>query len=855
MKTNSTIHTEHTPVMQQFLGFKSEYPDMLLFFRMGDFYELFYDDAKKAARLLNITLTKRGKSGGNAIPMAGVPYHAVDNYLAKLIKLGESVAICEQIGDPALSKGPVERKVVRIITPGTITEDVLLNERVSNILLSICKTKQNIGLASVELSSGQISLLEIEYSNSLEDIIEQYQPAEILISESFDQESLNNLDHKNIQTLTKRPDWHFNQTTAESIIKDQYKVKDLNGFGCQNLTSSVSALGCLIQYLNDTQKIGLPHLQTPKINLANDIVQIDAVSRRNLEIDTGLVEGKSHSLLNVIDTTSTVMGSRLLRRWCQQPIRNHVTLKLRHDAVEKLINNHRHSDFHENMRGICDIERIMSRIALKSARPRDLVQLRNSLSLLPNIKQRLDKIDSPRLNTLSDDIDLFPELLETLNKALIDEPPVIIRDGGVIADGYDSELDELRQLSNDAGQFLINLEEQEKKRTGIQGLKVGYNRVHGYYIEISRLHSANVPDNYNRRQTLKAAERFITPELKDFENKILSAKDKSLTREKFLYDQLLEYIAKYLLELQCCASALAEFDIYLCFAEIAETLNFTAPILTEEKGITIEAGRHPVVEQIQSEPFIANDLSLDADHQILIITGPNMGGKSTYMRQTALIVLLAHIGSYVPAKNAIIGPIDRLFTRIGASDDLASGRSTFMVEMTETANILNNATSDSLILMDEIGRGTSTYDGLALAWACASHLAKVTRAYTLFATHYFELTSLPEHEKNVVNVHMEVVEHGDEIVLLHSVKSGPANQSYGIQVASLAGLPKTVITAAKNRLNEIEQQTPLENTKAPQADLFNENPLLEKLKVIDPDSTNPKQALALLYELRAMLDR
>ena len=842
---------QHTPVMQQYLGFKAENPDMLLFFRMGDFYELFYEDARKAARLLNITLTKRGKSGGNAIPMAGVPYHAVDNYLARLIKLGESVVICEQIGDPALSKGPVERQIARIITPGTITEDALLNERVSNILLSLYQTKQHTGLASVELSSGQISLLEIEPNDSLEDIIEQYQPAEILISESFDQGSL---DSQN-KTLTKRPDWHFNQTTAESIIKEQYKVKDLTGFGCQDMTSAISALGGLIQYLNETQKIGLPHLQTPKINLADDIIQIDAVSRRNLEIETGLVEGRSHTLLNVIDTTSTVMGGRLLRRWCQQPIRNHDILKLRHDAVEKLLNNRCHSDFHESMRGICDIERIMSRVALKSAKPRDLTQLRSSLALLPDIKQGMDKVDSPRLKALSENIDLFSELLDTLNNALVDEPPVIIRDGGVIADGYDSELDELRQLSNDAGQFLTDLEKQEKERTGIQGLKVGYNRVHGYYIEISRLYSANVPDNYNRRQTLKATERFITPELKEFENKILGAKDKSLACEKNLYNQLLDYITKYLSELQLCASALAEFDIYLCFSEIAETLNFTAPVLTKEKGITIEAGRHPVVEQIQSEPFIANDLALDTEHQMLIITGPNMGGKSTYMRQTALIVLLAYIGSYVPAKKAVIGPIDRLFTRIGASDDLASGRSTFMVEMTETANILNNATNNSLVLMDEIGRGTSTYDGLALAWACASHLAKVTQAYTLFATHYFELTSLPEHEDNVLNVHMDVVEHGDEIVLLHSVKPGPANQSYGIQVASLAGIPKAVITAAKNRLHDIENQNPIESAKKPQADLFNENPLLEKLKLIDPDSTNPKQALALLYELRAMLDR
>ena len=841
---------QHTPVMQQFLGFKAEYPDMLLFFRMGDFYELFFDDAKKAARLLNITLTKRGKSGGNAIPMAGVPYHAVDTYLAKLINLGESVVICEQVGDPSLCKGPVERKVVRIITPGTITEDVLLNERVANVLLAIYKSKEHYGLASVEVSSGQVAVLEVNNTTSLIDIIEQYQPAEILISDDFEDDNLQVLN----KTITKRPDWHFNKKTAESLIKQQYGIKDLNGFGCQHLSAAISALGCLIQYLNDTQKILLPHIQPPSINLADDIVQIDAVSRRNLEIESSLADGKSHSLLNVIDTTSTVMGGRLLRRWLQQPIRDHAVLQCRHDAVEKLSHNRCHSDFHDNMRGVCDIERIMSRVALKSARPRDLIQLRDSLTLLPQIKDRLANIDSPRLNNLYQDISLFPELLQTLNKALIDEPPVIIRDGGVIANGYNKELDELRQLSNDAGQFLTNLEEQEKQRTGIQGLKVGYNRVHGYYIEISRLHSANVPDNYNRRQTLKATERFITPELKDFENKILSAKEKSLAREKQLYDALLDIIANYLSELQRCASALAEFDIFLSFAEVAATLNFTAPVLTKENKIIIEAGRHPVVEQIQAAPFIANDLSLDNDTSMLIITGPNMGGKSTYMRQTALIVILAHIGSYVPAVKATIGPIDRLFTRIGASDDLSSGRSTFMVEMTETANILNNASQNSLVLIDEIGRGTSTYDGLALAWACALHLAKVTQSYTLFATHYFELTALPEHNDNVANVHMDVVEHGDEIVLLHAVKKGPANQSYGIQVASLAGIPKTVITAAKKRLHEIESQAPVSNIEKPQTDLFNTEPVLEKIKMIDPDTTNPKQALAILYELQAMLD-
>lgn len=840
----------HTPVMQQYLGFKAEHPDMLLFFRMGDFYELFFDDAKKAARLLNITLTKRGKSGGAAIPMAGVPYHAVDNYLAKLINLGESVVICEQIGDPALCKGPVERKVVRILTPGTITEDVLLNERVANVLLAICKTNQHYGIATVELSSGQITLLEIDNTTALEDIIEQYQPAEILLSENFAHDELKN-QHK---TITKRPDWHFNIKTAESIIKQQYGIKDLSGFGCQHLTTAVCALGCLIQYLNDTQKTLLPHLQNPKINSEDEVIQIDAVSRRNLEIETALVEGKPHSLLNVIDTTSTVMGGRLLRRWLQQPIRNHHVLKHRHDAVEKLLHNHCHSDFHETMRGICDIERIMSRVALKSARPRDLVQLRDSLKTIPQIKDRLKQLDSPRLISLNQSIHSFPELLKILDSALLDEPPVIIRDGGVIATGYDSELDQLRQLSDDAGQFLTELEEKEKERSGIPGLKVGYNRVHGYYIEISRLHSANVPDDYNRRQTLKGAERFITPELKEFENKILSAKDKSLAREKQLYDQLLDIIVAYLSDLQTCASALAEFDIYLSFAELAATLNFTAPMMTSENKIEIEAGRHPVVEQIQTNAFIANDLSLDGNKQMLIITGPNMGGKSTYMRQTALIVLLAHIGSYVPAKKAVIGPIDRIFTRIGASDDLSSGRSTFMVEMTETANILNNASRNSLVLMDEIGRGTSTYDGLALAWACASHLARKICAYTLFATHYFELTALPEHADNVTNVHMDVVEHGDEIVLLHSVKEGPANQSYGIQVASLAGIPKPVIDAAKQRLHDIELQIPESNKPQTQTDLFNADPLLEKIKMIDPDSTNPKQALALLYELKTMLD-
>ncbi len=846
----TTKDKQHTPVMQQYLGFKAEYPDMLLFFRMGDFYELFYDDAKKAARLLDITLTKRGKSAGEAIPMAGVPFHAVDNYLSRLIKLGESVVICEQIGDPTLCKGPVERKVVRILTPGTITDDALLNERTSNTLLVIYQTKTKTGLASVELGSGYINLSEAGNETDIGDLIAQHQPAEILVSED------STLEEKltGFKCITKRPEWHFNERTAEQCIKEQYKVQDLNGFGLQNLKPSICALGCLIHYLNETQKTVLSHLQLPKLYQTENIIQIDTVSRRNLELETGLMEENSHTLLNVIDTTSTVMGGRLLRRWLLQPIRNQETLHLRYDAVTQLLHNHRHSDFHEDMRGICDIERIMTRVVLKSARPRDLIQLRDSLEQLPSIKEKLIHIDSPKLNELNKDINEFPELVNTLIRAMVDEPPVTIRDGGVIADGYDAELDELRRLSNDASQFLADLEAQEKRRSNIPGLKVGFNRVHGYYIEISRQHSNDVPEDYSRRQTLKATERFVTPELKDFENKILSAREKSLAKEKQLYDALLDQVATYIEVLQRCAIALAELDVYLSFAEVAETLNFTAPELSEERGVFIEAGRHPVVEQIQSEPFIANDLSLDDSTQMLIITGPNMGGKSTYMRQTALIVILAHIGSFVPAKKAIIGPVDRIFTRIGAADDLASGRSTFMVEMTETANILNNATEYSLVLMDEIGRGTSTYDGLALAWACATHLAQQTRCYTLFATHYFEMTGLPETESNVQNVHMDAIEHGDEIVFLHTVKEGPANQSYGIQVASLAGIPKQVIAMAKQRLQNIESITPVSTPETSQSDLFNKNPLAEKLDSIDPDSISPRQALALLYELRAMIE-
>ena len=836
--------------MRQYFGFKAEYPDMLLFFRMGDFYELFYEDAKKAARLLDITLTKRGKSAGEAIPMAGVPCHAVDSYLARLIKQGESVAVCEQVGDAALCKGPVERRIERIITPGTITDEALLPERSANTLLALHRGKTRYGLALIELSSGDVRVSEVDSATPLADLLAQYRPAEILIGESFQQGA----ELERETCLSRRPDWYFSRAGAEKTIKQQYRGADLNGLGLQELQPAVSALGALIRYLNDTQKTLLPHLKHPQLEQAHQYLQIDAVSRRNLELESGLIADKSHTLLSVIDTTATAMGGRLLRRWLSRPILDHAELRLRYDAIGQLLLNQRHSGFHESLRALADIERILARVVLKSARPRDLAQLRQSLKILPQIKERLAAIESPRLRELHEQIALFPELARLLTRALVENPPATLRDGRVIAGGYDKTLDELQSLNHDAGRYLAEFEEKERRRTGLAALKVGFNRVHGYYIEIGRAYCGTVPSDYTRRQTLKAAERFITPELSEFENRVLSAREKSLALEKQLYAGLLERIAEDLDKLQACAAALAELDVYLCFAEIAETLDLSAPQLSTEKGIDIVAGRHPVVEQIQSQPFIANDLSLQADCSMRIITGPNMGGKSTYMRQTALIIILAHIGCYVPAREAVIGPVDRIFTRIGAADDLASGRSTFMVEMTETANILNNATEHSLVLMDEIGRGTSTYDGLALAWAAAVHLAETLRAYTLFATHYFELTSLADFEENIANLHLAAIEHGDEIVFLHAIQPGPASQSYGLQVAALAGLPAEVIKTARRRLTEIEGQAmPAPGREPAQADLFKDNPLFDKIKTIDLDSTSPRQALALLYEIQAML--
>lgn len=790
--------SNHTPMMQQYLRIKAEHPDMLLFYRMGDFYEMFYDDAKRGAKLLDLTLTYRGQSNGEPIPMAGVPYHAVENYLAKLIKRGESVAICEQIGDPATSKGPVERQVTRIVTPGTVSDEALLDQHQDNLLLAVYEHKQRYGLAYCDMSSGRFQLLECSGEEALASELERLQAAEILFPDN--NPALAQTLSEQCAACQARADWTFAYDNAEQRLCQQFNTQHLSGFAVDEYPLAISAAGSLLQYVQQTQRTALPHITKVQKEQREDSVILDAATRRNLEIMHNLQGGKDNTLISVMDNTATVMGSRLLRRWLNRPIRDISQLQQRQTAIATLLHQQAYAECHTQCRAIGDIERILARIALRSARPRDLAQLRDALQQLPLLQQLIAPLDNDHLHALAQQISEYPDLQDLLQCAIIDNPPVVIRDGGVIADGFDPELDQLRQLSENSSQYLIDLEQRERERLNCSTLKVGFNRVHGYYIEISRAQSAAAPDDYIRRQTLKNAERYITPELKTFEDKVLSAKAKALAREKYLYEQLIETLNQSLLALQQTAAAIAEFDVYVNLAERAHQLKLHCPSLVTKPVLSITQGRHIVIAEKFEKPFIANDIQLDTQQTMLLITGPNMGGKSTYMRQTALITLLAYIGSYVPAQAAEIGPIDRIFTRIGASDDLASGRSTFMVEMTETANILHNATEQSLVLIDEIGRGTSTYDGLSLAWACAAHLAENIKAYTLFATHYFELTQLSEHYACVTNVHLSATLHQGELVFLYQVNPGAVNQSYGIQVAKLAGIPNDVIAAAKQKL-------------------------------------------------------
>ena len=857
---SSNDFSQHTPLMRQFFSAKAEYPDVLMFFRMGDFYELFYDDARKAARLLDITLTQRGQSGGNAIPMAGVPHHAAEGYLARLLALGESVAICEQIGDPALAKGLVERKVVRVITPGTLTDEALLDDRKEQLLLSISFSKQGFGLAWADVAAGRFLLSHAGDLDQLLAELARLNPAEILIPD--DEQLASHLIGQ--KGLRRRPVWYFDAETGTRQLLQFFAVTDLSGFGLHNESAenmlAVGAAGALLGYLEETQKQRLPHLNSLQWESTDDAIAMNAATRRHLELDERFDGQIQHTLLGVLDTTCSPMAGRMLRRWLHRPLRNIDVVAKRHDAVQQLLAMSLHEDLRRIFRGIGDVERILTRVALRSARPRDLSGLRESLKRLPEISALLERYDAPRLNELRIAFGQHPELAEHLNRALLEQPSVLLRDGGIFAHGFDAELDELRLLSTNADQFLIDLEVREKQSTGIATLKVGYNRVHGYYIEISKGQAEKAPTHYTRRQTLTGAERFITEELKAFEDKVLSARERSLARERFLYEQLLDVLNHQLEPLKSCAQALAECDVLACFAERAEQLNWCKPILSSEQAIRIRRGRHPVVEQVREQAFEPNDLLLDESSKMLLITGPNMGGKSTYMRQNALIILLAYIGSFVPAESAEIGPIDRILTRIGAGDDLARGQSTFMVEMSETSFILRNASAQSFVLMDEIGRGTSTYDGLALAQACAEALAENNNAYCLFATHYFELTALPELHSTIRNVHLDAVEHGEQLIFMHTVKDGPANRSFGLQVAALAGLPKPVLNNAKQVLARLESKAnaPLnlhaEALEQPQQlGLFIQpNALQDAVQELNPDELTPKQALEALYRLKQL---
>ena len=851
MKAATQELKKHTPMMQQFLSIKSEVPDTLLFYRMGDFYELFFDDARKASQLLGISLTQRGKTGGNAIPMAGVPYHSVEGYLAKLIEMGESIAICEQIGDPATTKGPVERKIVRIITPGTITDEALLDDRQDNLLCAVYQQQENFGIASLDIGSGRFIINQFQYTETLQAELQRLNPAELLYPENF--EHIDLIEH--LSSIRRRPEWEFELSTSKKTLNQQFGTKDLIGFGVEHAEFALCAAGALLQYIKDTQRTSLPHLQSIKLEQNIDTVILDAATRKNLELTQNLSGGFDNTLADVLDLTVTPMGSRLLKRWIHQPIRNFNVLNYRQSMIQTLIDCDLTDALAEPLKQIGDVERVIARLALRSARPRDLTRLRSAFALLPELQNLIAEMPSELVSKLSKEMGSYPELLELLEKAIIDNPPVIIRDGGVIAKGYNEELDQWRNLAQGATDYLEKLELREREATGIPTLKVGYNRVHGYYIEISRAQSDAVPAHYIRRQTLKNTERYIIAELKEHEDKVLSSQGKALALEKKLYEQLIDLLLPHLHKLQFTAQALAELDVLNNLAERALTLNYVRPILQAENGIEIEEGRHPVVEQVSKTPFIANPITLNDQRHMLIITGPNMGGKSTYMRQVALMVLMAHIGSFIPAQSAKIGPVDRIFTRIGASDDLASGRSTFMVEMTETANILHNATKNSLVLMDEIGRGTSTFDGLSLAWACAEQLAKKIQAYTLFATHYFELTSLPEIIPELVNVHLDAVEHGDGIAFLHAVQEGAANKSYGLQVASLAGVPKEVVENAKRKLQQLEMGSTQNREQAPLQAALNfaepeTDPAIGLLQTVDPDELTPKKALDLIYKLK-----
>ncbi|UJF25146.1 DNA mismatch repair protein MutS [Suttonella sp. R2A3] len=858
----------HTPMMQQYLRIKQDYPDTLVLYRMGDFYELFFEDAHRGAKLLGISVTTRGKSAGEPIPMAGVPVHALDNYVAKLIKQGQSAVICEQIGDPATSKGPVERAVTRIITPGTLTDDALLEEHSDNILLCFSPTAEGYVAAYAEISSARFVLSEVLDESALRALIERLRPAEILMPESCRLPL-----HHDQKRPRRQPDWYFDTDSALALLCEYYGVQHLDGFGLSATDPALGVAGCLLQYLRDTQRQSLPPLNAPHKETRHAYLVLDAATRRNLELEYTLSGDSQHSLIGVINRCQSAAGSRNLKRWINQPLTDHQQINARLDAVAALVDAPQRADIRALLSHVCDIGRITTRVAMASARPRELAQLRDTLAQLPHCADLLSEAAqaSDLLTQSIPALNAFADLHAHLASALVEAPPLLTKDGGIFAQGYHPPLDELNRLEQDASDILAEMEAQEKAESGLANLKMGYNRVHGFYIEISRRESEQAPAHWIRRQTLKSTERYITDALKQLEDRILSARDDALALEYALYEELLGRIDQERDALYRAAEALAALDTLAGFAELAVSGRYCRPRFSDKAQFTIQGGRHPVVEQSLTTPFIANDLTLNSKRRLLMITGPNMGGKSTYMRQNALIAILAHAGCYVPADQATIGSLTRIFTRIGASDDLAGGRSTFMVEMTETANILHNADAQSLVIMDEVGRGTSTYDGLSLAWAAAEHLNRDNTAFTLFATHYFELTALADEYKSIVNVHLDAVEHNDEIVFMHHVAEGAASRSYGLQVAKLAGVPKSVIHTATQKMRRLEAQRdhgatrmtqamlslasePEPETKAPPINEA-EAALLDALHKLDPDELSPKAAHELLYQWQQALKK
>ncbi|WWO98011.1 MAG: DNA mismatch repair protein MutS [Candidatus Dasytiphilus stammeri] len=854
------IGNKHTPMMQQYLSIKAEHPDILLFYRMGDFYELFFDDAKIASKLLNISLTKRGFCDGQPIPMAGIPYHALENYLAKLVQLGESVAICEQVSDPALSKGPVERKVMRIVTPGTISEEVLLPVKSDNLLAAIWQESEGFGYATIDISSGRFKIIEPKDQDSMLSELYKTNPAELLYPENF--ASLHLIENR--RGIRRRPLWEFEIETARQQLNLQFGTKDLTGFGVDQAIKALRCAGCLLQYVKVTQKIAvLPHIRSINLDRLEDTIIMDAATYRNLEIVEKISSESKNSentLLQVLDKTVTAMGSRMLKRWLAMPVRDLQIINDRQDSIEML--QEIIADIQPVLSKIGDFERISSRLAMLNARPTDFSNMRNTFKQFPRLKKLLAPINSKHIQKLRNQIGDFSNLHDSLTKAIVDNPPALIKDGGVFASGYNDELDELRRMAD--GAYIEQLESRERKKLGIEKLKIGFNRIHGYYLQVSRHQSHRIPMTYMRRQTLKHSERYIFPELKIYEDKVLTAKSEAIAIEKRLYDELFKLCLPYTSALQLSADAMAEIDVLVNLAERASTLNYSRPIVSNQLGIKIKNARHPVVEQVIKEPFIPNSLVLNPNRTMLIITGANMGGKSTYMRQTALIVLMAYIGSYVPADYAEIGTIDRIFTRIGAADDLVSNRSTFMVEMTETANILNNATQYSLVLIDEIGRGTSTYDGLSIAWACAERLACHLKSMTIFATHYFELTYLPKIIEVIANVHVNAIEYENAIVFMHNVLEGPTNKSYGLAVAAMAGIPRPVIDRAYQKLQALQLQSSEYQQEAKSASLLPSpsiteskndltSVLLATINSLNPDTINPRQALEWIYKLKSLV--